>query len=102
MTKNAEITIVFDLPDAKAPGFLRRQRRALEFMRKLNAVDTAPDETVVDDLVAFVSDFVTEPEDREVVADHIWDMSQDQFMEVLSNIAGADVKDKVPQANGGT
>ena len=76
--------IVFEKPDSDAPGFLRRQRQALEFKRELE--NAGPD--TLDKMVEFLLAFVTEPEDRDEARDALWDASERQFNQLLDVVTG--------------
>lgn len=77
--------IRFNLPDENEPGFLRRQKHIIGFMRKLKGLDEDPDETVIDDMVAFLVPFVESQENAE---DLLWNLTQQQFFDVLESLAG--------------
>ena len=78
--------LVFNPPDENAPGFLRRQKKALTFIRAFNVENPTPD--MVDEMVMFLLDYVTEPEDREEAIELLWDASQSQIMELMQAVGG--------------
>jgi len=81
------VTLRFVVPDNSAPGFLRRQRQALEFREKMTG-ETSPE--TLDELVVYLAQFVTEPEDDAAKADALWMASQDEFMALLNALTGGD------------
>lgn len=97
--KEAErtITLEFEVPDRHEPGFLRRQRRAMEFASKFNEDRIDPE--ALDDMVEFLADFVTVPEVREDAIEALWDASQEQFEAMLDAISGANERPN-PQSGG--
>ena len=79
--------LVFTVPDADSPGFLRRQRDALRFSRLLQE---DPNDKVLDEMIGFLAQFVTQPAEHEEAVDALLDASENQFKELLTSItAGA-------------
>lgn len=85
----------FSIPGPDAPGFLRRQRKALEFTIDFATGKASPE--TLDKLVQFLSQFVTEPKGREKAKKALWEASETEFMELLSAITGT--QDQVPKNN---
>lgn len=85
----------FSVPGPDAPGFLRRQRTALEFTIDFATGKASPE--TLDKLVHFLSQFVTEPKGRDKAKEALWDASETEFMELLSAITGA--QEQVPKNN---
>jgi len=79
--------IKFDVPGPDAPGFLRRQRKVLEFQQSLSGTPT-PD--MLDALVDFLADFITDPPKREDAVNALWDATQEQFELLLKTLGGQD------------
>jgi len=77
--------LVFEKPSASEPGFLRRARRALEF-QELITQNPGPD--LLDELVAFLADYVVEPNDRAQAIEALWEASEEQFKQLLQEVAG--------------
>ena len=77
--------LVFTPPDENTPGFLRRQREALEFMQVLKG-DPSPE--AIDGMVSFLVEFVTEPVDKKEATEALWDASEAQFNELLAAVLG--------------
>lgn len=85
----------FAVPGPDAPGFLRRQRKALEFATAFGKGDTSPE--MLDRLVEFLADYVTKPEGREDAIEALWDATQAQFEMLLNAVTG--VQADVPKAS---
>lgn len=77
----------FRAPGKDAPGYLRRQRQALEFSEKLKQTENISAQTI-DDLVAFFLPFVTVPTSRDEAREALFDMSQAQFEDMLNELTG--------------
>lgn len=77
--------LVFEPPSKDTPGFLRRQRRALE-LKDQAKLDPTP--ATIDEMVEFLLPYVKEPEDRKEAADALWDASEEQFNQLLDVISG--------------
>lgn len=96
------LKLEFEVPDAQAPGFLKRQRRAMEFAEKFEAERTDP--SVLDEMVEFLADFVVIPDDRKQAKEALWNASQEQFEAMLDAITGAtaqpDPQSGEPSENG--
>lgn len=82
------VDLVFNPPDAQAPGFLRRQKKALQFMRAFNVDKPTPE--MIDQMVEFLLDYVTEPAERDAARDLLWDASQEQIMTLMRAIGGGE------------
>lgn len=78
--------IKFNIPDSNAPGFLRRQKRALEFQQKFKPENMSPE--LVDDIIDFLADFVTEPVKMEDRKEALLDATQEQFEQLIKSIIG--------------
>lgn len=88
--------IEFNPPGKTDPGFLRRQRKALGLKE---ALENNPTAQTVDDLVDYLVDFVTVPEDREEAREALLDATEAQFMDMLTLASGGD--STVPPGKGG-
>lgn len=85
--------INFKPPGKDTPGYLRRQRKVLEFKAKMR--NTAPgsmDAESIDDLVEFLSAFVIEPEDEAAKREALWDASEEQFDMLLNVVKGGNAE----------
>lgn len=80
------VSLTFEVPDENAPGYLKRQRRALDFAKRASADDVGPE--MMDEMVEFLADFVTEPSDRKTAIDYLWDASKVKIDELLDAIVG--------------
>jgi len=79
--------LVFTPPDEQAPGFLRRQKKALVFVKAFSVDNPTPE--MVDEMVEFLVDYVTEPADRDEACELLWDASQAQIMELMQAVGGS-------------
>jgi hypothetical protein len=75
----------FNAPGADTPGFLKRQRQALEFKRQMQG-DIGPE--MVDRMVDYLVPYVSEPADRDEAREALMEATQTQFMEMLAAIGG--------------
>ena len=89
----------FEAPTADTPGFLRRTRSAMAFSEKINAGSLSPD--LVDEMVDFLAQFITEPEDKEQAKEALLDASQAQFTDMLNAVMGGGA-DAVPLPSAAT
>lgn len=71
-------------PSKSTPGFARRQKRALQLKRELQT-EATPE--MVDNLVAFLADYVKAPT-REEAESLIWDASEEDWDKMLGAITG--------------
>lgn len=78
--------LVFRVPGREAPGFLRRQMRALEFRDRLQGDDVSA--ATVQALVEFLAEFVAEPEEIEARREALMEASQQEFEDLLTAIGG--------------
>jgi len=88
------VKVVITPPGPQAPGFARRIRRAAYFQDAVSGGKITA--TLIDELVLFLADYCEGP--REDVIEHLWGCSQDQFMEILSAVAGGSGSE-VPPVN---
>ena len=77
--------LVFAPPDADAPGYLKRQRQALELFDEYKESPTVDS---VDKLVGFLLPFVTEPKTKAKAQEALWDASQNQIQELIGVVVG--------------
>jgi Mg2+ and Co2+ transporter CorA len=89
--------LVVDIPGPNAPGFLRRQKRALA-IRERWVKDFSPD--VIDELAKFLAEFVSQPADEAKAIEAILDASESQILEMLEAIGGGGAE--VPPLKGGS
>jgi len=93
-----DVQIEFTPPDKKTNGFLRRQRKALEFQ---NIIQQAASPEMLDKMVEFLVEFVTVPVEKEAKIEALWEASQEQFENMLQAITGTvkDVEKEIVEAN---
>lgn len=89
--------LVFELPTAQTPGYLRRAKRGLEFRGKLKE---GIDPSSIDDMVEFLVDYVTEPKDREKAKEALFDATEEQFNELIDALVGGEDEEENPTADG--
>ena len=77
--------LVFAPPDADAPGYLKRQRQALELFDEYKESPTVDS---VDKLVDFLLPFVTEPKTKAKAQEALWDASQNQIQQLIGVVVG--------------
>jgi len=75
--------LVFEVPGPEAPGYLKRQRKAAEFFSE----DSLTPERF-DVLIEFLLPFVKEPKDRKQAREALWDMSQNDYDELMNLVGG--------------
>lgn len=88
--------LVFEPPGKETPGYLRRQRKAIEFMAKLQTLATDPAPDVVDDMVEFLLPWITVPEDRDEAREMLWDASEQDFWDLFNAVQGGAEKNSPP------
>lgn len=76
----------FKPPSAQTPGYLLRVKKALKFRAELASENPTPE--TIDALVAFLLDYVTEPEDRTQAEEALYMATQEQFNELLEAVTG--------------
>jgi len=91
--------LVFEIPNAQTPGYLRRAKKGLEFKARLATKATA-DPEAMDDMVDFLVDYVTEPEDRAEAKETLWDATEEDFNNMLDAITGGGDQEENPTADG--
>ncbi len=80
-----EIEIEFKPPDADEPGYLMREKVRLEYLEELKK-GSSPE--CVDKMVDFLLPYVERPEDRKEAREALWQMSNNQFKQLLEVISG--------------
>ena len=78
--------LVFEVPDEKTPGFLRRQMAASRFREMLNAGEI--NQEYFENLITFLLGFITEPGNREEAREALLDATQEQYLELLQAVNG--------------
>ena len=77
----------FEKPTPQTPGHLKRVKKGLEFRAKMKDRDVN-DPTWLDDMVDFLADYVTEPEDRNEAKEALWDVTEEQYGDMIDAITG--------------
>ena len=77
--------LVFAPPAPDAPGYLKRQRQALELF---DGYKNEPSVDTVDKLVDFLLPFVTEPKTPAKARDAIWEASENQIKQMIGVVVG--------------
>jgi hypothetical protein len=76
--------IVFNLPDEKTPGYLRRVLAANRFNELMKAGELTS--SAYEDLITFLLGFISEPEDRGEAREALLDASLEQYRDLLGLI----------------
>lgn len=87
MLEEISLEIKFRVPGKDEPGFLRRQRDAVRFGSELRS---NPSVELMDEMVAFLAQFVEEPAGESEAIEALLDASQNQFQELLKAISGGE------------
>ena len=74
--------VKFEVPSADTPGFLRRQKKLMEFIA---CPDDSPDKWEL--MVAMLMDYVVEPKDKAEAEQAIWDLSEKEYSDTLELIS---------------
>jgi hypothetical protein len=80
--------LVLKVPKRTDRGYLKRQRTALNFSAKLDAMEV--DEKVVDEIIEFCLPYVIEPEDKDAAKEALEWASEDEIKELLAAISGSE------------
>jgi hypothetical protein len=80
--------LVLKVPKRKDRGYLKRQRTALNFSAKLDAMEI--NEKVVDEIIEFCLPYVIEPDDRDDAREALEWASEDEIKELLAAISGSE------------
>ena len=83
----APAQLAFEIPDAAAPGFLRRQRDAMHYREQLR---TKPSGESMDAMIAFLLQFVAAPADRDAARELLLDLSRTDYTKLLTAINAED------------
>ena len=80
--------LVLKVPKKTDRGYLKRQRTALNFSRKLDDMEIS--EKVVDEIIEFCLPYVIEPEDKDAARDALEWASEDEIKGLLEAISGSE------------
>lgn len=76
--------LTINVPTKESPGFLRRMYRATQFQESIKAGVTPE---VIAQMIDFVAEYVVcDPPEKKIEA--LWDISENQFNEILSAVMG--------------
>ena len=78
--------LVFNVPDEKTPGYLRRVMAASRFSEMLK--DGNLTSAAYEDLITFLMGFISEPEDREEAREALLDATLEQYNDLLKQVNG--------------
>lgn len=88
--------IRFKPMDKDTPGYLRRVREALKYLKALEgATDATPE--LIDTMVAFLTEFIVEPATYEEKVEALYEASNRQFFELLNAVMGAAAPGPLPE-----
>ena len=88
--------VVFELPDEKKPGYLRRMKNLAEFQK---AQKNAKDEVErFEKMCAFLTGYIVEPTDPEEAREALMDATKEQIDDLFALIGGK--REIVPPSNG--
>jgi len=76
--------LVFELPNEKTPGYLRRVMAANRFNEMLKAGDLSSD--AYEELITFLLGFISEPVDRAEAREALLDATLEQYRDLLGLI----------------
>lgn len=74
--------VKFEVPSADTPGFLRRQKKLMEFIA---CPDDSPDKWEL--LATMLMEYVVEPEGSDEAEKAIWDMSEKEYEDAMTLIS---------------
>lgn len=74
--------VKFEVPSANTPGFLRRQKKLMEFIA---CPDDSPNKWEL--LVNMLMDYVVEPSDAAEAEKVIWELTENEYSEALALIS---------------
>lgn len=77
--------LVFSPPGPNEPGYLRRLRESTELLKRVDRLDLQAQ----DELVAYLLQWVKEPEDKEDAKNLLLDLSQIEFRGILAQLFGS-------------
>jgi hypothetical protein len=78
--------LVFEIPDEKTPGYLRRVMAASKFGEMMRNSEIGAE--YYENLITFLLGFIVEPVDRNEAREALLDASQEKYMELLEAVNG--------------
>lgn len=88
--------VVFEVPDERTPGYLRRMKNLAEFQKAQKS--TVDEVERFERMCAFLSNYVKEPDDPEEAREALMDATKEQIDGLFAMIAGK--KTIVPPSSG--
>lgn len=88
--------VVFELPDERTPGFLRRMKNLAEFQKAQKS--TVDEIERFEKMCAFLSGYVVEPKDPEEAREALLDATKEQIDGLFALIGGK--HEVVPPSSG--
>lgn len=79
--------VVFELPDANTPGYLRRMKRLLDYQETVKNPDMNEGDRF-GLMVRFLLDYVKEPADKDQAYEALLDATKEQIDNLFALIAG--------------
>ena len=89
--------IRFAPPEADAPGFLSRSRKAMVFRERMAASGSGMTVEKLDEMVDFLATWVSEPSDPQQAREALLEASENQFYQLLDIVSGESKKKLSPQ-----
>ena len=92
------MTFKYKIPDAKTPGYLRREKKRLEFLALGAQVNKKPElyPEYQEAMIDWLLEYIVAPKDRKAAINALLDASQDEIDDlqtaILSGEGGADPK----------
>ena len=84
---DVSVKLVITPPSHTSPGFAKRLRKAASFQESIIKRELTA--SVIDELVGFLADYcATEGLSAEETREILWELSEDQFTELLSAVSG--------------
>lgn len=78
--------LVFSPPGPETPGYLKRVRQSLVFSANMSSDKPSPE--MLDGMVEFLAQYVTEPEEHDAKVEALWLATEDEFTALLRAITG--------------
>ena len=86
--------LVFNPPGPDTPGYLKRIRQALSFSVNLNSEKPSPE--LLDKMVEFLAQYVTEPEEHAGKIEALWMATENEYKMLLRAVTGEPEGDDNP------
>ena len=86
--------LVFTPPGPETPGYLRRVHQALTFVQNINAENPSP--KTIEQMVDFLAQYVTEPEEHDAKLEVLWMATEIEFKALLNAVTGEATEGESP------